>query len=243
MQQALRTQSVGARYGAAASSRSATATPRLAAVSSPFVARAASLRSGRAPAAVSRSTGAVSVVAAAAAAKAPAKAVSLHKPQSMVVGSPCSQSRSHELFRRISIRSATGCNTFDSSVARSGVSSRMDRSQSRFSYACSLRQVTKEEACVLYEDMYLGRSFEDMCAQARFAEVRKAQADTASRRCCGPRRGSAPVAFGGASWTWPPRAGAGPRHGATCTTARTIPGEEIGRHNIPARVFPDEAGR
>ena len=27
-------------------------------------------------------------------------------------------------------------------------------------------QITKEEGCVLYEDMYLGRAFEDMCAQA-----------------------------------------------------------------------------
>lgn len=26
-------------------------------------------------------------------------------------------------------------------------------------------QITREEAMVIYEDMYLGRAFEDMCAQ------------------------------------------------------------------------------
>jgi TPP-dependent pyruvate/acetoin dehydrogenase alpha subunit len=30
-------------------------------------------------------------------------------------------------------------------------------------------QLTKDEGMTLYEDMYMGRAFEDMCAQARGA--------------------------------------------------------------------------
>lgn len=49
-------------------------------------------------------------------------------------------------------------------AARAGVSVRA-QAVSSAPASKAVKAVTKDEACVLYEDMYLGRAFEDMCAQ------------------------------------------------------------------------------
>ena len=41
------------------------------------------------------------------------------------------------------------------------------RSRACFLAGAPRPQLTKDEGMTLYEDMYLGRAFEDMCAQAR----------------------------------------------------------------------------
>jgi TPP-dependent pyruvate/acetoin dehydrogenase alpha subunit len=43
------------------------------------------------------------------------------------------------------------------------------RSRACFLAGAPRPQLTKDEGMTLYEDMYMGRAFEDMCAQARGA--------------------------------------------------------------------------